>query len=264
MKNKPANLAHQRVVENYFETTSSVGTSQDIEAFKSSLLGLRRRLGSWFDVAEKDVIDLGSGTGELCKLAHDFDARSIVGVNMSQTEIDFSLQRVDAQFVREDIADYLEQCKPESIDRIFALNILEHLDKNTLLRVLEGAFQALREGGQLIVMVPNATSPFGGMTRYWDITHQIAFTPSSVRQLSRLVGFGENVVFKECGPIPYAFVSSIRFGLWQIIRLLIKSYLMIELASDKGGIYTADMMFRMTKLSDVNKKSHSETVLASL
>ena len=96
-------------------------------------------------------------------------------------------------------------------------------------------------------MVPNATSPFGGMTRYWDITHQNAFAPSSVRQLARLVGFADDVQFRECGPVPYGVISSIRYGLWQVIRLLIWGYLMVELASSKGGVYTADMMFRLQR-----------------
>lgn len=92
-----------------------------------------------------------------------------------------------------------------------------------------------------------SASTFGGMTRYWDITHQNAFTPTSVRQLSRLVGFGEAVEFRECGPIPHGLVSGIRYGLWQTMRLVIRGYLMIELALSKGGIYTADMLFRLTK-----------------
>lgn len=242
-----ADSAHRRVVEDYFRTTSATGGARDAVVFEQSIAGLRRRLGNWCDVADKDVVDLGSGTGELCRLARQAGARSVLGVNMSQEEIDFARQRVDAQFVRQNISEFLEQRPPASIDRIFALNILEHLGIDPLVRVLEGAYRSLRPGGQLVAMVPNATSPFGSMTRYWDITHQNAFTPSSVRQLSRLVGFREAVEFRECGPIPHGIVSGIRYGLWQMIRLVIGGYLMVELASGKGGIYTADMIFRLTK-----------------
>lgn len=238
--------AHRRVVEDYFRTTSAAGVLSDGAGLLRSVAGLRRRLGGWLDVAGKDVVDLGSGTGELCGLVRDSGACSVVGVNLSPEEIDFARQRVDADFVCQDIATYLEAREPESADRIYALNILEHLDKDTLVRVLEGAYRCLREGGELIGMVPNATSPFGGMTRYWDITHQLAFTPSSLRQLARLVGFSA-AEFRECGPVPYGLVSGIRYGLWQGIRLLIFAYFMIELASNKGGVYTADMLFRLRK-----------------
>ena len=246
MKQKSSEVAQRRIVEDYFRTTSAVGTSTDEAVFERSILGLRRRLGKWFEVTGRDVIDLGCGMGELCWIAKQAGARSVVGVNLSGDEIACARRRVDAQFVRQDVAEYLEQRQPESVDLVFALNLLEHLDKDTLVRVLDGAFRALRPGGQLVAMVPNATSPFGGMTRYWDITHQNAFTPSSVRQLTRLVGF-EQAEFRECGPVPHGVVSGIRFALWQFVRLAIFSYLMIELASSKGGIYTADMMFRLVK-----------------
>ena len=239
---------HQRVIEDYYRTTSGIGSARSSADFAQSVLGLQRILGNWLDVTNKDVVDLGSGTGELCKLAAAHGARKAVGVNMSQDEIDFARTQVDAEFVLQDIADFLENQPESSVDCIYALNILEHLDKDKLLRVLEAAYRCLRPGGQLVAMVPNATSPFGGMTRYWDITHHNAFVPSSVLQLARTAGFGDAAEFRECGPVPYAMVSSVRFVLWQAIRLLIKGYLLIELASAKGGVYTADMMFRLTKL----------------
>jgi SAM-dependent methyltransferase len=250
MKHPVSQSAHQRVVKDYFRTTSASGSARDSATFGASILGLRRRLGPWLDVAGKDVVDLGSGTGELCRLARDSGARSVVGVNLSAQEIAFASRHVDATFVHQDIAAFLDECVPGSIDAIFAFNILEHLDKDTLVRVLEGAFRALRTGGRLVAMVPNATSPFGTMTRYWDITHHNAFTPSSLRQLSRLVGFGESAEFRECGPIPYGLLSGIRYLLWQGIRLAISGYLLVELASTKGGIYTADIMFRVTKADE--------------
>lgn len=247
MTSQPEKSAHQRVVEDYFRTTSGVGCAPSNEAFESSVTGLRRRLGGLLNVRGKDVVDLGSGTGELCKLVMQMGARRVVGVNMSQEEIDFAKVRVGADFVLQDVEAYLQALPEASVDQIFALNILEHLDKDKLLRVFEATFRCLRPSGQLIAMVPNATSPFGGMTRYWDITHHNAFTPSSVRQLSRMVGFGEAAEFRECGPVPYAFVSGVRFILWRVIRLGLMAYLLVELASTKGGIYTSDMIFRLTK-----------------
>ena len=113
-------------------------------------------------------------------------------------------------------------------------------------RVLEQSRRCLRRGGQLIAMVPNATSPFGTMTRYWDFTHLAAFTPSSVRQLQRLCGF-RSIEYREWGPRPHGLTSTIRYMLWQVIRGMIWFRLMVETASGKGGIYTADMLFRLTK-----------------
>jgi cyclopropane fatty-acyl-phospholipid synthase-like methyltransferase len=241
------NSAERRVVEDYFRTTSSFGSAASQDTFDASVIGLKRRLRPWLDLGDKDVLDLGSGTGELCRLAEDEGAATVVGVNLSQGEVEYARSQSTAKFVQQDILSYLQQRPSVSVDRIFALNILEHLDKSTLLEVMENVFRILRDGGQFVAMVPNATSPFGAMTRYWDITHQNAFTPSSFRQLARLVGFGESVEFRECGPVAHGLVSGIRYVLWQMIRLGIRGYLLIELASGKGGIYTADMQVRLRK-----------------
>lgn len=240
-------VTHDRIVNDYFFTTSFVNSAPDQRSFMKSVRGIQRRLGSWCDVKGLDIADLGSGTGELCKLVKLQGSRRIVGVNLSKDEITFAKKHVDAEFIQMDILDFLNAQREQSFDIIFALNILEHFDKEKLYRVLEGTYRCLKSGGRLVAMVPNATSPFGSMTRYWDITHHIAFTPSSVRQLSRLVGFGENAEFRECGPVPYAPKSYIRYLLWRTVRLFIKAYLMIELASDKGNIYTSDMLLRLTK-----------------
>jgi SAM-dependent methyltransferase len=242
--------AHRRVVADYYRTTSSAGAGRDTTALRSSLIGLRQRLRPWDQLAGLDVIDLGSGLGELCALAKQLGARRATGVNLSTDEIAVALQWVDAEFVCSDVVGFMARREAASADVIFALNLLEHLDKDGLVSLLESAVRVLRPGGRLVAMVPNAMSPFGGMTRYWDITHQNAFTVSSVRQLSRLVGFGDQVEFRECGPVPHGLVSGARYLMWQGIRAVIAGYLLIELASTKGRIYTADMMFRLTRPSE--------------
>ena len=239
-----SNSAHARVVKDYFKITSEVNSKSD--DYESQTKGLKRGLGGWLNVANKTVLDLGSGTGELCWLAHHMGAATVVGVNLSQDEIDFAKPNVKATFIQQDILDYLSQCPTESVDVIFALNILEHLTKDDLVAVLDHSRRVLKKGGQLIAMVPNAISSYGTMTRYWDITHLQAFTPSSVQQLMRLCGFS-TAEFSEWGPRVHGVVSFCRYFLWQMIRVSIFLRLMIETGSAKSGVYTADMLFRLGK-----------------
>lgn len=237
----------ESIARDYFHSTSARGSAASQADFDGSVAGLRRRLAPWLDVHGRAVLDLGSGTGELCRVVLDAGAVSATGVNLSADEIAFARTQSKATFVHSDITEYLDHAPAASIDRIFALNILEHLDKDQLARVLRGAWRVLRPRGSLVGMVPNATSPYGGMTRYWDMTHENAFTPSSVIQLARFIGYADRVDFRECGPVPYGFISSIRYALWQGMRLGIKFRLLVELASTKGGVYTADMLFRLWK-----------------
>lgn len=247
MTTKAPDKVHDQLIRHYYETTSASGAAGADAAFPHSLTGLSRRLGDWLDVEGRDVIDLGSGTGQLCALALERGATHAMGVNLSKQEVDFARKHSRAEFVIDDITHFLHSQPDDSTDRIFALNILEHLDKDTLLELLTQSLRVLRPGGRLVAMVPNATSPFGSMTRYWDFTHHNAFVPSSVRQLTRLVGFDPEVEFRECGPIVHGPVSACRYAAWQVIRGLIAAYLLVELASIKGGIYSADMMFRLGK-----------------
>ena len=237
---------HDRVVRSYFETTSS-RTTADEQSIHRANLALGRLLGDWAPQRDEVVVDLGSGMGEGCAFALFKGARSATGVNMSTGENELARRLVPgASFVDADLVSYLRTAEAASVDRILALNILEHLDRDTLAIVLEHAARVLRPGGVLVAVTPNATSPFGAMTRYWDITHHLAFTPSSVRQIGVLCGFGQ-FDFRECGPRPHGLVSTVRFGLWQMIRLWIKFRLLVETASTKGGIYTADFIIRFSK-----------------
>ena len=235
----------KRILQDYLATTSGANLPF-FRNYQAGTVGLKRGLKKWLNVKGKKVLDLGCGTGELCWLATNLGAQSVVGVNLSQGEINYAKSHIHATFICQDILEYLSQCESESVDVLYALNILEHLTKDDLAKVLDQSKRVLRDGGHLIAMVPNATSPFGAMTRYWDITHHQAFTPSSVQQLMRVFGFSK-VEFAEWGPRVHGVISCCRYLLWQFIRATIYLRLMIETGSGKGGIYTADMLFRLSK-----------------
>lgn len=236
----------ERVVRQYHETTSS-RTPFSADMLDHQIAQLERLLGDWAPRHGEVVVDLGSGMGEGCALAIARGAASATGINLSAAENEVARGIVPkATFVDADLVSGLATLADASVDRIIALNILEHLDKQVLAATLDQAARVLRPGGVVVAMTPNAGSPFGAMTRYWDITHEIAFTPSAFVQIGLLCGFSR-FDFRECGPRPHGIVSSIRFVLWQLIRLGIKARMMIEFASTRGGIYTADMLTRLGK-----------------
>jgi SAM-dependent methyltransferase len=169
-------------------------------------------------------------------------------VNLCQEELDQARPYVRGQLIHTDALDYLRQSQSASVDFVSALNFLEHLSKDALLTILNETRRVLRPGGTLVAMVPNAISPFGGLTRHWDMTHEWAFVPNNFQQLAALTGFDPDVEFRECGPVVHGLFSAVRYLLWQIIRAGIATYFLIEVGSPKGGIYTMDMLVRLRVL----------------
>jgi len=208
---------------------------------------VQRLLKPWLPRSKEAVcIDLGCGPGRMLYLLQRLGMRNLTGVDVCEAELEIARRHVEADLVQKDVPAFLKDLPAESVDFISAINVFEHLDKDALFATVKQCRRVLKPGGALVGEVPNATSPFGGVTRYWDITHQRAFTPASLKQLASLAGCDEQRVdFIEWGPRAHGIKSALRVLLWQIIRLKIRLYLQIECRSSRGGIYTADMGFRM-------------------
>ena len=190
-------------------------------------------------------VDLACGCGELLYALQARGYSSLCGVDACREELDEAAHFVKARLVHSDLLSFLRETPDESIGFLTALNVLEHLPKDSLPDVLRQARRVLRPGGTLLAIVPNALSPFASAARYWDISHELAFSPNSVRQLAALVGFSDQVDFDEVGPIPHGVKSVIRWGLWHVLRMGIKGWFLIESGALRGTVFTQDMILRL-------------------
>jgi SAM-dependent methyltransferase len=230
----------------YWHTTAARSHVSSRKFYEDAAVYWKQRLGLWLPSSHDAVcLDLACGCGEVLYLLEREGFRHVAGVDLCQEELDQARPFVRGELICDDILHYLESTRSHSIDSITALNILEHLPKDVLGAVLREVRRVLRPGGTLVAMVPNAISPFGNLTRHWDITHEWAFTPNNFRQLAALTGFSPKIEFRECGPVPHGIKSGIRYLLWQILRAGIAAWFLIEVADRKGGVYTMDMMVRM-------------------
>jgi SAM-dependent methyltransferase len=242
------NSLHDEVTLNYYQTTAARAHSGTSQYYETCANGLLRWIRDWLP-ADKDArcVDLACGCGEMQYLLEREGFVNAIGVDMCQEELTKAEDFVHGELVCEDILTFLKNRSSASIDFISALNILEHLPKDKLQDVLQEARRTLCSGGTLVAIVPNAVSPFGALTRYWDITHEWAFTTNNFRQLAALTGFDEHPEFRECRPVVHGLISSIRSVLWQFIRLSIASRFLIELGTTKDGIYTMDMLVKLRR-----------------
>ena len=245
-EDSPVSPLTEQIADAYYRTTAGRSHQPSREYYESMADGLKLKVQQWLP-AHKDarVLDLACGCGEFLFLAEKLGFTNTHGVDLCEDELKQARNHVRAALVKADVLTYLKGADTASFDFVSALNLLEHLSKNTLLSVLTECRRVLKPGGTLVAMVPNAVSPFGGLTRHWDITHEWAFTPNNFRQLAALIGFDPEIEFRECGPRVHGLVSGIRYGLWQALRATIAIWFLIEVGTTKDGIYSMDMLVRL-------------------
>ena len=135
--------------------------------------------------------------------------------------------------------DYL-RTRSNRYATISAFSVLEHHTRAELFDLLDAVREALRPGGCLIAVVPNAKGLFGAQVRFADITHELSFTPTSVAQLCAVVGLDVPIVL-EHGPIVHGVPSAIRWTCWQAIRAGLLFARIAEGADWRWQVFTQDL-----------------------
>lgn len=237
---------HDQITLDYYRTTAARGHSSTREHYESTAQHLQRRLGDWLPQNQAiRCLDVACGCGDMLYCLEKHGIRETKGVDLCREELDKARPFLRAELVCKDVLEFLRDAPCGSYDFVTALNFFEHLSKDKLLAIMTEVRRVLAPGGYLIAMVPNAISPFGTATRYWDITHEWAFTPNNFRQLAALCDFDPNIELRECGPVAHGLASGARSLAWSLIRAAVAAWLLVETGDRKDGVYTMDMMVRL-------------------
>jgi cyclopropane fatty-acyl-phospholipid synthase-like methyltransferase len=205
---------------------------------------LRRQFRYWWkDVLPIDrqqpVLDLGCGWGGFLSFLQSEGYSNLTGVDSSPQQVEIAHRLGLANVEVGDVFETLSKHQDYYVC-ISAFNLLEHLDKENVLPFLRTAKRALQPKGCLLLELPNANSLFGSRTRYWDFTHELSFTPTSLSQLFEVVGF-ERVQLREREPVVHGIKSAIRSSLWKCIREISSLYLLVEQGNSGHKVFTQDM-----------------------
>jgi SAM-dependent methyltransferase len=84
----------------------------------------------------------------------------------------------------------LEIFPDDYLDCLIAIDFIEHLPKDVLIRFFELAYRKLKRKSSLILRAPNGDSPFVGRNLFGGITHVWAYTAGETRALLQMAGFG--------------------------------------------------------------------------
>lgn len=187
------------------------------------------------------IVDLACGGGKLLHFFIEQGYARVEGVDISPDQVALSRQ-ITPNVTHGNVIEFLE-ANPSQFDLVTGFNIIEHFHKDEALRFLDASYAALTPGGRLILQTPNAGVPWGVQPRYGDLTHEIGFSPNTLERLLRMSGFS-SVEARECAPPPYglSLFSSIRFLLWQVMRLQLMVWNLIETGSIGGRVFTRVFM----------------------
>jgi SAM-dependent methyltransferase len=177
------------------------------------------------------IIDIGCGSGSVTWWLQQNGFMNAEGIDISSEQIEEGRRLGVNNIKQADAVEYLKD-RQDFYDVIFLRDFLEHFHKDEIIELLDICRKSLKDKGCLIIQTPNAESPFFGRIRYGDLTHEIAFSVSSLSQLLRGAGFNE-VQFSSYEPIIVGIKSIIRFLLWKIIEAFYKTLLSIEIGRGK-------------------------------
>lgn len=186
------------------------------------------------------ILDIGCGYGGFLYFLNKEGYKNVIGVDHSQEQIDIARELNIKNVFRGNIIETLKKYTRE-FDVITALDIIEHFTKEEMFLLFDALTNALKPNGIFIMKSPNADGPFGSRFRYWDFTHEIAFTQTSIRQLLLIFDFKKIEVY-SAGPVIHGIMSFVRYIIWQFFRYIIIFYLALETGCFKGYILTQNLI----------------------
>ncbi len=231
---------------NFYEKYSSnhkknVLNEIDIEFFKGKVPRYNKQFKKILPKDTKSkILELGCGNGSLVWWLNSIGYSNVNGIDISEEQVEIGKNLGLDNIHCGDAFNYLNE-RSNYFNVIFALDFLEHFNKEEITTLLSLCHNSLTADGLIVVQVPNAESPFFGRIRYGDFTHEIAFTASSLKQLFLQYRFKE-LDFMPYEPISTNLKSFIRLMTWRFLSLAYSFFITVEMGSTKKRIVTQNII----------------------
>jgi ubiquinone/menaquinone biosynthesis C-methylase UbiE len=142
------------------------------------------------------VVDLGSG---FCDFINQISASKKYAVDSNPESMQYCAS--DVEFLQSDVTSL--NLETNSVDVVFASNLLEHLHDDELQQTFSEVNRVLRKNGKIILIQPNY---YYAYREYWDdYTHVKAFTHTSLADFLTSKDYRVKKVVKRF--LPFSFHS---------------------------------------------------------
>ena len=218
----------RRIYNTYVNGRQEALAPETLDGFRPRLPYLQMLVRQHFPGdLDAAILDLGCGHGALIHVARQMGHKNLRGVDGSLEQV-AAAERLGVEGVRHgDVIQTLAEEGDASLDCVVSFDLIEHFTKDELIGLVDEIFRVLKPGGRWIIHTPNAESPFGNRMLFWDFTHELAFTRTSLAQLLLSSGFSRVQCYED-QPVPHGLKSASRLLLWLCFRSLLRLYLAAE------------------------------------
>lgn len=213
---------------------------QDLERRRPTLASLVSR--HFPAQRQAQVLDIGCGHGALLHFAREQGYQNVAGVDVSPQQVALARQLGIQGVAEGDLLASLRSRPAASLDVVVAVDVIEHFTKDELLDLVDAVAYVLKPGGRWLIQAPNGESPFCGAIRFGDMTHEQAFTRSSLDQLLRASGFSSVRCF-ETAPVPSGLKGLVRLMAWMCIRAVLRLWSLAETGdTGRDAVFTRNLL----------------------
>lgn len=188
------------------ETSESSYTGIDYFDFENRFRGSRDHIKKVqeqyleYFKGRKNVVDIGCGRGEFLEMLKENNIGA-VGIDLYGKSIE-CCKMIGLNVKQEDAISYLQGS--ESVDGIFAGQLVEHLSTGQIIQLCETAYDKLEEGGYMILETPNPTSlAIYTHAFYMDPSHGKPVHPLTLQYYAEKAGFKDvKILYTKSSLLP--------------------------------------------------------------
>jgi len=204
-----ADTAPEQLVEgNYYQLLEAVfrGSEESIKKHQQYYIDYMLSNTKIRNTAGKYFLDAGCGRGELLTLLQEQNI-PYVGIDINKISID-SLNKKGYTAYCADIMEYLNKIEDNEIIGLSSFQVIEHLSKEYVSKLIETAYKKIANGGVILLETLNPYCYSNQEWFYIDPTHISWHSPDNLKLYLEYIGFCEVKVIYSA-PVQPQYASKI-------------------------------------------------------
>ena len=190
------------------------------------------------------ILDLGAGYGSLCHWLQHKGFHNVRAIDTSPEQV----QRAKELGIPVELCDVHSALEREEVyDIIFAIDFVEHFDKEELVELLKKMISRLNPNGKLILRSPNIDAPIGSFYAFGDFTHGVVLNKHSAIQLLLACGAHGVTIHPSSLRVKGVIKNTCRKLLWLVVKTIMKLSLFATGRRSSAVSYTPNLIIEAFK-----------------